>query len=320
MENILNIRDLRVSFHTEEGWVEVISGISLSVSKGKTVGVVGESGCGKTVTALSVMRLIPQPPGRIDRGEVIFHGRDLLKLPEKEMRKIRGNQISMIFQEPMSSLNPVFPVGDQIGEAIRTHLKVSKKEEREGVIELLKLVRIPSPKNIVKSYPHELSGGMCQRVMIAMALSCNPELLIADEPTTALDVTIQAGILKLLDELKEKLGMSVLLITHDLGIIAEETQEVYVMYAGKIVEYADVKTLFGSPLHPYTRGLMESIPRGEARKKRLSSISGIVPQMKDIPSGCRFRDRCPLAIEQCGMAEPELREIEKGHFAACIRV
>jgi peptide/nickel transport system ATP-binding protein len=319
MRNILEIRDLRVSFRGDGERVEAVSGISVSVPYGFTVGIVGESGCGKTVTALSIMRLVPQPSGRIDDGEIIFDDASLLKLSENDMRAIRGNKISMIFQEPVSSLNPVFTVGEQIGEAIRTHLEVSKGEEKERVIELLKLVKIPTPERRMDNYPHEMSGGMCQRVMIAMALACNPKLLIADEPTTALDVTIQAGILELINEIKEKMGMSVLLITHDLGIIAEAADEVYVMYAGKIVEHASKNGLFKNPRHPYTVGLMNSIPGLHKRKERLSAIPGIVPSLKDLPEGCRFQFRCPMMIEKCRISEPPLRQVEAAHASACFR-
>lgn len=319
MRNILEIKDLRVSFRDDGGRVEAVSGVCLSVPDGSTVGIVGESGCGKTVTALSIMRLIPEPPGRIDDGEIIFDGASLLKLSENDMRAVRGNKISMIFQEPISSLNPVFTVGEQIGEAIRTHLKVSKREEKERVIELLRLVKIPTPERRIDNYPHEMSGGMCQRVMIAMALACSPKLLIADEPTTALDVTIQAGILELINELKEKIGMSVLLITHDLGIIAEAADEVYVMYAGKIAEHAPMKSLFKTPCHPYTVGLMNSIPSLHKRKERLSTIAGIVPSLKDLPEGCRFQYRCPMMIEKCKTSEPPLRQVEVDHASACFR-
>ena len=318
MRNVLEIKNLRLSFGKDEDRVEVLSGVSLSVPEGKIVGVVGESGCGKTVTALSIMRLIPEPPGKIEGGEIIFDGADLLKLSERDIRAIRGNRISMIFQEPLSSLNPVFSVGEQVGEAIRTHLRVSKKEEKERTVELLKLVGIPSPETRMNSYPHELSGGMCQRVMIAMALACNPELLIADEPTTALDVTIQAGILELINELREKLGMSVFLITHDLGIVAEVADEVYVMYAGKVVEHASTQNLFENPRHPYTVGLMNSIPGLNEKRERLSAIPGIIPSPKDFPVGCRFQDRCPLAIDRCRISEPTLEGIN-GHQSACFR-
>lgn len=319
MNNAIEIKDLRVSFSSEGKRVEVVSGVSIAVPEGKIVGVVGESGCGKTVTALSVMRLIPDPPGKIDSGSIFFDGGDLLKYTESDMRSVRGNRISMIFQEPISSLNPVFTVGDQIGEALRTHLKISRKEERERVLELLGLVGIPAPERRIKNYPHELSGGMSQRVMIAMALACNPEVLIADEPTTALDVTIQAGILELIEDLRAKMGMAVLLITHDLGIIAEVADEVYVMYAGKIAEHAATADLFKEPKHPYTVGLLNSIPDLRERKEKLDAIPGVVPSPGSFPPGCRFQDRCPLVIEKCRIEEPPLAEHAPGHYSACWR-
>jgi len=319
MESALEIKDLRVSFSSEGRKVEVVSGVSLSIPQGRIVGVVGESGCGKTVTALSIMRLIPEPPGRIDGGEILFDGANLLEYGDREMRSLRGNRISMIFQEPISSLNPVFTVGDQIGEALRTHLKITKSEEKKRVIELLRLVGIPAPEKRVKSYPHELSGGMSQRVMIAMALACSPEVLIADEPTTALDVTIQAGILELIDDLRIKMGMAVLLITHDLGIIAEVADTVYVMYAGKVVENAVTRELFKNPKHPYTVGLLNSIPDLRDSKEKLDAIPGVVPSPGSFPPGCRFQDRCPLVIERCRREEPPLEEHAPGHYSACFR-
>ena len=316
MEGMLEIKDLRVSFSSEGRKVEVVSGVSLSVPQGRIVGVVGESGCG---TALSIMRLIPEPPGRIDSGEILFDGANLLEYGDREMRSLRGNRISMIFQEPISSLNPVFTVGDQIGEALRTHLKITKSEEKKRVIELLRLVGIPAPEKRVKNYPHELSGGMSQRVMIAMALACSPEVLIADEPTTALDVTIQAGILELIDDLRIKMGMAVLLITHDLGIIAEVADTVYVMYAGKVVEHAVTRDLFKNPKHPYTVGLLNSIPDLRDSKEKLDAIPGVVPSPGSFPPGCRFQDRCPLVIERCRREEPPLEEHAPGHWSACFR-
>lgn len=319
MNNALEIKDLRISFSSDGKRVEVVSGVSISVPKGKIVGVVGESGCGKTVTALSTMRLIPEPPGKIDNGEIMFDGADLLNYSERDMRSVRGNRISMIFQEPISSLNPVFTVGDQIGEALRTHLSISRQEEKERVIELLKLVGIPAPERRMNNYPHELSGGMSQRVMIAMALSCNPEVLIADEPTTALDVTIQAGILKLIDELRIQMGMAVLLITHDLGIIAEVADEVYVMYAGKVIEHGYTADIFREPHHPYTVGLLNSIPDLHENKEMLNPIPGVVPSPDNFPQGCRFQDRCPLAIDKCKTTEPLLEDVGEGHKAACWR-
>jgi len=315
MEGMLEIKDLRVSFSSEGRKVEVVSGVSLSIPQGRIVGVVGESGCGKTVTALSIMRLIPEPPGRIDSGEILFDGANLLEYGDREMRSLRGNRISMIFQEPISSLNPVFTVGDQIGEALRTHLKITKSEEKKRVIELLRLVGIPAPEKRV----HELSGGMSQRVMIAMALACSPEVLIADEPTTALDVTIQAGILELIDDLRIKMGMAVLLITHDLGIIAEVADTVYVMYAGKVVEHAVTRDLFKNPKHPYTVGLLNSIPDLRDSKEKLDAIPGVVPSPGSFPPGCRFQDRCPLVIERCRREEPPLEEHAPGHWSACFR-
>ncbi|OGP99125.1 MAG: peptide ABC transporter ATP-binding protein, partial [Deltaproteobacteria bacterium RBG_16_55_12] len=290
MAELIRTKDLRTSFFTPDGEVKAVDGVSFEIEEGKTLGLVGESGCGKSVTALSILRLVPFPPGRVVGGEILYRGRDLLKLNGEEMRKIRGNEISMIFQEPMTSLNPVFTIGNQIGEAIRLHQGLGKKETREKTIEMLRLVKIADPETRVDDYPHQLSGGMRQRVMIAMALSCNPSLLIADEPTTALDVTIQAQILELMKELKDRLGMSLLLITHDLGVVAEQADEVAIMYAGKIVEQATAKALFNRPLHPYTVGLLNSLPRvGANKKKRLEAIPGMVPSPLELPSGCRFR-------------------------------
>lgn len=319
MNYALEIKDLRISFTSDGKRAEVVGGVSINVPKGKIIGVVGESGCGKTVTALSAMRLIPEPPGSIDTGEIIFDGANILNYSDRDMRSIRGNRISMIFQEPISSLNPVFTVGDQIGEALRTHLNLSRTEEKERVIELLKLVGIPAPERRVKNYPHELSGGMSQRVMIAMALACNPEVLIADEPTTALDVTIQAGILELIDDLRVRLGMAVLLITHDLGIIAEVADEVYVMYAGKVVEHGPTADIFREPHHPYTVGLLHSVPDLHENKEMLNPIPGVVPSPDNFPEGCRFQDRCPLVIEKCRTDEPPLKDFGNKHYAACWR-
>ncbi|MEE9144096.1 MAG: ABC transporter ATP-binding protein [Candidatus Binatia bacterium] len=318
MANLIEIKNLRTSFFTPEGEVQAVDGVSFEVEEGKTLGLVGESGCGKSVTALSIMRLIPSPPGKIVGGEMLYRGQDLLKLNGEAMRKIRGDEISMIFQEPMTSLNPVFTIGNQIGEAIRLHQKLGRRETREKTIEMLRLVKIADPETRIDDYPHQLSGGMRQRVMIAMALSCNPSLLIADEPTTALDVTIQAQILELIKELQERLGMSLLLITHDLGVVAEQTDEVAIMYAGKIVERARAKAIFDRPLHPYTVGLLNSLPgMGKEKKKRLEAIPGIVPSPLELPSGCRFRDRCPKAAAICAEAEPELVENDNGHLVAC---
>lgn len=319
MENALEIKDLRISFASDGKRVEVVGGVSINVPKGKIIGVVGESGCGKTVTALSTMRLIPEPPGKIDDGEIIFDGANLLDYSDNDMRSIRGNRISMIFQEPISSLNPVFTVGDQIGEALSTHLNLSRQEQRERVIELLTLVGIPSPERRINNYPHEMSGGMSQRVMIAMALACNPEVLIADEPTTALDVTIQAGILDLINDLRVKMGMAVLLITHDLGIIAEVADEVYVMYAGKVVEHGNTTDIFREPRHPYTVGLLNSVPGLQQNKEMLNAIPGVVPSPDNFPDGCRFQDRCPLVIDKCRTQEPLLEQVSTNHTSACWR-
>ncbi len=298
--------------------MRAVDGVSFNIGEGKTLGLVGESGCGKSVTALSIMRLVPSPPGKIVGGEILYRGQDILKLNGAAMRKIRGNEISMIFQEPMTSLNPVFTIGNQIGEAIHLHQGLGKRETREKTIEMLRLVKIADPESRVDDYPHQLSGGMRQRVMIAMALSCKPSLLIADEPTTALDVTIQAQILELIKELQERLGMSLLLITHDLGVVAEQADEVAIMYAGKIVERTQTKAIFNRPLHPYTVGLLNSLPgAGVKKKKRLEAIAGVVPSLLDLPSGCRFRDRCPKAAGICAEAEPELVEKEQDHWVAC---
>ena len=319
MGELIHVKDLRTSFFTPEGEVRAIDGVSFSIDEGKTLGLVGESGCGKSVTSLSIMRLIASPPGKIVGGEIFYRGRDLLRLNNEEMRKIRGNEISMIFQEPMTSLNPVFTVGNQIGEAIKLHQGLGKKETRAKTIEMLRLVKIADPESRVDAYPHQLSGGMRQRVMIAMALSCNPSLLIADEPTTALDVTIQAQILELIKELQQKIGgMALLLITHDLGVVAEQADDVAIMYAGKIVEKTSAPAIFARPLHPYTVGLLHSLPgAGGAKKKRLDAIPGMVPSPLNLPSGCRFRDRCPKAAGICAEGEPELLEKETGHWVAC---
>jgi oligopeptide/dipeptide ABC transporter ATP-binding protein len=318
-KNLLEVRDLVTAFHTDEGVVRAVDGISLELRDGGTLGIVGESGCGKSVTSLTIMRLIPIPPGRIERGEILFEGKDLLKLSEKEMRDVRGNQISMIFQEPMTSLNPVYTIGAQIIEAVRLHQNVDKPTARKRAIEMLKLVGIPAAESRIDDYPHQLSGGMRQRVMIAMSLSCKPKLLIADEPTTALDVTIQAQILELLKRLQAELGMSIILITHDLGVVAEFVEEIVVMYAGKVVERAKTAELFESPRHPYTRGLLASIPSfgDNVKKKRLPTIAGVVPDLRHLPPGCRFVDRCPDAIEICHKEEPPLMTLPGGRQVAC---
>ena len=316
-ERLLEVRGLKTYFYTEDGVVPAVDGVDFALNKGETLGIVGESGCGKSVTSLSIMRLIPDPPGKIVDGEIIFEGSNLLKKAEAEMRNIRGNDISMIFQEPMTSLNPVFTIGDQIMEAIILHQRLSKADARKRAIEMLRLVGIPSPERRVDEYPHQLSGGMRQRVMIAMALSCNPKLLIADEPTTALDVTIQAQILDLMRKLRDEFGTAIMLITHDLGVVAELAERVVVMYAGKIVEQADVKPLFGNPLHPYTVGLLGSIPKLTEQQERLQVIEGVVPHPAFMPKGCRFHPRCKEAREICKVEEPELMEQEPGHLVAC---
>jgi oligopeptide/dipeptide ABC transporter ATP-binding protein len=312
----LSIAGLRIHFHTEDGVLEAVGGVSFDIGRAETLGLVGESGCGKSVTAYSILKLLPVPPAEYAGGQINFRGQDLLKLDDKAMRSIRGNLISMIFQEPMSSLNPIMPIGTQITEAIRQHRKKSRRESREIAVDMLRRVGIPSPEARFKEYPHQLSGGMKQRAMIAMALVCRPALLIADEPTTALDVTIQAQILELLNELQSELEMSILLITHDLGVVAETCDRVAVMYAGKIVELSPVEPLFSQPKHPYTHGLFRSLPTLGKRKDQLDVIPGTVPSPLDFPSGCRFRTRCPLAQDVC-KEEPPLREISADHFAAC---
>ncbi len=318
-EVILKVNDLRTYFDTAQGVARAVDGVTFEIHAGETLGVVGESGCGKSVTALSIMRLFPSPPGRIDGGEILFKGKDLTKVSKGEMRRIRGCEISMIFQEPMTSLNPVYTVGEQVVEAIRLHQSLSKREAVRKAIEMFELVGIASPERRIREYPHQLSGGMRQRVMIAMALSCRPSLLIADEPTTALDVTIQAQILELTNDLKSKLGAAILFITHDLGVIAETAQQVMVMYAGRLVEQADVAMLFENPLHPYTRGLMGSIPSEQAirLKTRLDEIKGAVPNLMALPQGCAFHPRCSKRFEGCDRERPSLFEPEPGHRVAC---
>ncbi len=316
-DRLLEVQGLKTYFYTEDGVVPAVDGVDFSIDRGETLGIVGESGCGKSVTSLSIMRLIPDPPGKIVDGEIFFEGSDLLKKTEAEMRKIRGNDISMIFLEPMTSLNPVFTIGNQIIEAIVLHQNLDKGAAREKAIEMLRLVGIPSPEKRVDEYPHQLSGGMRQRVMIAMALSCNPKLLIADEPTTALDVTIQAQILDLMRHLRDEFGTSIMLITHDLGVIAELAERVVVMYAGKIVERADVKLLFGDPMHPYTLGLLGSIPKLTEQQSRLQVIDGVVPDPAFMPQGCRFHPRCKEVQEICRVEEPELVKRTPGHEVAC---
>jgi len=314
---LLEIEDLQTWFYTDDGVGKAVDGVSYSIQPGETLGVVGESGCGKSVTAMSILQLVPTPPGKYVGGEIRFRGENLLERSEKQMREIRGKEIAVIFQEPMTSLNPVFQVGDQIGEALRLHEGMSRSQARERSIDLLRLVGIPSPETRVSEYPHQLSGGMKQRVMIAMALACNPALLIADEPTTALDVTIQAQILELLRDLQREKGMAILLITHDLGVVAENADHVVVMYAGKVVERAPVDELFGSPKHPYTLGLFRSLPRLDNKRDRLEVIEGNVPNPLDFPSGCKFRPRCRHATEECARTEPQLQEIDDEHQVAC---
>jgi oligopeptide/dipeptide ABC transporter ATP-binding protein len=319
MEPLLTVRDLHTYFYTDEGVVRSVEGVHLTVHAGETVGLVGESGCGKSVTSLSIMRLVARP-GRIVRGTIEFQGKDLLRLSNARMRRIRGNDIAMIFQEPMTSLNPVFPIGDQIAESLRLHLKLSRREAERRSIELLQQVGIPRPQQVVREYPHQLSGGMRQRVMIAIAMACQPQLLIADEPTTALDVTIQAQILDLMKRLQAEYGSAILMITHDLGVVAEMCERVIVMYAGRIVEEADVYTLFENPKHPYTQGLLRSIPRLGERNRRLYSIPGNVPTPINMPEGCKFVDRCPMVMDRCRQAEPPLMDVAgsaSGHRARC---
>jgi peptide/nickel transport system ATP-binding protein len=315
---LLDVINLRTWFDTEAGVARAVDGISFSLQAGRTLAVVGESGCGKTVTALSILRLIPMPPGRFASGEIRFEGRDLTKLSPQELRTIRGGKIAMIFQEPATSLNPVFTIGDQIAEAIRLHRKLPPAEIRPEVIRALKSVQVSDPERRIDQYPHEMSGGMKQRVMIAMALACQPRLLIADEPTTAVDVTIQARILKLLQDLQATTNMSILLITHDLGVVAELADDVVVMYAGQVIEQAPVEQLFDHPRHPYTQGLFASLPSIEGEKKRLVAIEGSVPGATRFPDGCRFRERCPHAAEIC-LQNPPLVSIGENHFVACLR-
>ena len=320
-ERLLEVKNLKTYFFTDEGIVRAVDGVDLHIDKSETLGVVGESGCGKSVTALSIMRLIPQPPGKIVEGQILYNGLDLVTIPANKLRKIRGKEISMVFQEPMTSLNPVFTCGEQIAEALRLHEGLGRRDAMDKTVEMLKVVHIPNAERRVKEYPHQLSGGMRQRVMIAMALSCSPNLLIADEPTTALDVTIQAQILELLNELKSKLKMAVMLITHDMGVIAETAQRVVVMYAAKVAEEAPVGDLFKEPLHPYTQGLLRSIPRidlAATEHLRLETIPGTVPTLRgDIAPGCRFAPRCPFVKSVCTEQDPVLKEVKPGHKVSC---
>ena len=319
-QNLLQVDNLKTYFYTHFGVAKAVDELDLSVKHGEILGIVGESGCGKSVSALSILRLIKNPPGKIIDGQVLFEGNDLLQIPLADMRAIRGNQISMIFQEPMTSLNPLFKVGDQISESFKLHQNLSKKDALAKSIEMLEMVGIPAPEKRVRDYPHQLSGGMRQRVMIAMAISCQPKILIADEPTTALDVTIQAQILDLMLKLREETGTSILLITHDLGVIAEMTQFVIVMYAGKVMEYAGVSELFNNPLHPYTKGLLKSIPRAdlvEQRGKPLDPIPGVVPSLSALPQGCKFYDRCNHTTRRCLLEEPPIVEVAPDHDCRC---
>jgi len=320
-ETLLEIRGLKTWFKTDDGMVQAVDGVDIRIDRGETVGIVGESGCGKTVTARSVLKLIDMPPGRFEAGEILWRGRDLIPLGAAEMDKIRATEIGIVFQEPMTSLNPVYTVGDQLAEVLRQHEKMSYRQAIARATEMLALVNIPNPQKRVHDYPHQFSGGMRQRVMIAMALACKPKLLIADEPTTALDVTIQAQILELMQEMKDRLGMSVMLITHAMGVVAETCQRVVVMYAGKVVEEAPVEALFGDPRHPYTKGLIRSIPRVDraaVSKERLEAIPGTVPSLLNPAPGCRFAGRCKLVQDVCLSAMPPLKEVAPGHRVRCV--
>jgi peptide/nickel transport system ATP-binding protein/oligopeptide transport system ATP-binding protein len=315
---LLQLKNLKTYFYTADGVIKAVDDVSWSVNDGEVIGLVGESGCGKSVSALSILRLIPTPPGKIVGGEIVFRNKNLLSLSLQEMRNIRGNDISMIFQEPMTSLNPVFTIGYQIAETIQLHQQLKKSIALEKTIDMLQLVGIPSPEKRIHEYPHELSGGMKQRAMIAMALSCNPKILIADEPTTALDVTIQAQILDLMLKMQAEFKMAIVLITHDLGVIAETAQNVIVMYAGKVMEQATVKALFSDPKHPYTQGLLASLPKmNRLHKEKLNTIPGIVPSLYDLPIGCKFAPRCSFVMDVCYQNEPDLIEAKPGHFSRC---
>ena len=320
-QRLLEIRGLKTHFKTDDGWLHAVDGVDIGIDRGETVCVVGESGCGKSVTAMSVLKLLPMPPGRIVAGQILWQGRDLVSLSDEAMQRVRMKEIAIVFQEPMTSLNPVYSVGEQIAEGLRLHEGLSPAAALERAVQMLKLVRIPTPERRVHDYPHQFSGGMRQRVMIAMALSCKPQLLIADEPTTALDVTIQAQILDLLAELKSELGMAIMLITHAMGVVAEVAQRVVVMYAGQVVEEAGVKELFAHPRHPYTQGLIRSIPRidmAALHKHRLETIPGVVPKLIAPAPGCRFAPRCKFASPACTQATPPLHEVAPGHKVACI--
>jgi peptide/nickel transport system ATP-binding protein len=318
MAQLLEVTNLRTEFKTAAGTIRAVDGVDLSVGKGETLGIVGESGCGKSITSLSIMQLLPKGLGKVAAGEVRFNGENMLDFSERKMRSIRGNEMAMIFQEPMTSLNPVFKIGKQIAESARYHHGVSKHKAKDMAVDMLTKVGIPRPEKVAASYPHELSGGMRQRVMIAMAMVCNPKLLIADEPTTALDVTIQAQILDLMRELQKSEGTSILMITHDLGVVAEMCDRVVIMYAGQVVEETDVKTLFKEPKHPYTQSLLASLPQLNSDQERLASIPGQVPNPLDMPHGCRFAPRCQFAKEICRAEAPELTEVEPGHKSRCL--
>jgi peptide/nickel transport system ATP-binding protein len=320
-DTLLDIRGLKTWFATDDGMVRAVDGVDIRIERGETVGVVGESGCGKTVTARSILKLIDMPPGRFEGGQILWRGRDLLPLSAADMDKIRAREIAIVFQEPMTSLNPVYSVGAQIAEVLRQHEKLTRRQAIDRAAEMLSLVNIPNAKARVHDYPHQFSGGMRQRVMIALALSCRPQLLIADEPTTALDVTIQAQILELMQEMKDRFGMAIMLITHAMGVVAETCQRVVVMYAGKVVEEAPAAALFGNPRHPYTQGLIRSIPRVDraaTRKERLEAIPGTVPSLLDPPPGCRFAQRCRFATDVCRQAMPPLKQVGPGHFVRCV--
>ena len=315
--SLIRVEHLKTSFQTPHGMIYPVNDVSFAINTSETIGLVGESGCGKSMTALSLLNLIPSPPGNIESGKIFFKDKDLLQLSREELRQIRGNDMSMIFQEPMTSLNPVFSIGNQLNEVFITHQNLSKKNATERSIELLKMVNIPNPEKKIDEYPHQLSGGMRQRVMIAMALACQPSLLIADEPTTALDVTIQAQILDLMSELQDKFSMSIMVITHDLGVLAQICESVMVMYAGHIVEKAPTKALFESPKHPYTQGLLKSIPKLGKKEKKLSTIEGHVPSLHSLPSGCKFHNRCPKAMDICRIKEPEAIKISSHEEVKC---
>ena len=313
---VLQVKNLQTYFYTEEGIVPAVDGLDFSLRQGETLAIVGESGCGKSVTSMSVLRLVPTPPGKILGGEILYKGEDLLKKSEKQMRSIRGNEISMIFQEPLTSLNPVFTIGRQITDILRLHQSMNKKQAREKALEMLRKVRIPAPEKVIDDYPHQLSGGMRQRIMIAMVLSVKPELIIADEPTTALDVTIQAQIMELMGKLKEEMGTSIILITHDMGVIADIADDVMVMYGGNVVEQAPVADIFEHPLHPYTQGLLASIPRMDMDVETLAAIEGTVPSLAEMPTGCHFSTRCPYCTEKCRSENPAMVD-QGGHKVAC---